>query len=135
MKRRLLNLLPALSLLLCAAACVLWIRSYARAHRATIAWPVQQGEVRSVMLYTGRGGVEFSFGHSAWTGERQPTPDGLRFRHHVDEIPLRAGQAKADALKYRHTACGFDADTTAVMPFYEWNGDSSAATQEQTQAA
>jgi hypothetical protein len=28
MKRRLLNLLTALSLLLCVAACVLWVRSY-----------------------------------------------------------------------------------------------------------
>jgi hypothetical protein len=36
MKRRLLNLLTALSLLLCVAACVLWVRSYW--HCDSIAW-------------------------------------------------------------------------------------------------
>jgi len=123
MTRRPLNLLSALSLLVCVAVCVLWIWSHARAYRATIVWPVRQGEVRSLLLYTGRGGVDFSFGHSAMVGERKLTPDGLRFRHHVEEHPVHAGQAKAEALKYRHTACGFGADAYAtVMPFYEWHG-------------
>ena len=128
MTRCLLNLLSALSLLVCVAVCVLWIWSHARAYRATIVWPVRQGEVRSLLLYTGRGGVDFSFGHSAMVGERKLTPDGLRFRHHVEEHPVHAGQAKAEALKYRHTACGFGADAYAtVMPFYEWHGDFSAS--------
>jgi len=39
--RRLLNLLTALSLLLCVAACVLWVRSYLRPESAT--WPYPNG--------------------------------------------------------------------------------------------
>jgi hypothetical protein len=39
MRRRLLNLLTALSLLLCVAACVLWVRSYSRSDLITCEEP------------------------------------------------------------------------------------------------
>ena len=50
MKRRLLNLLTLLSLLLCLAACVLWVRSHRRG--ATLTW-TGGGRWRFVTVYPG----------------------------------------------------------------------------------
>ena len=58
MKRRLLNLLTALSLLLCIAVCVLWARSYSRAERVRSArshltGPRQYQVIRSLFVADG----------------------------------------------------------------------------------
>ena len=64
-KQRLLNLLTALSLLLCVAVCVLWVRSYS--WQESFAWTGSQGaengrfQVRHASFNTGAGRVSVRF--------------------------------------------------------------------------
>jgi hypothetical protein len=74
MKRRLLNLLTALSLLLCVAVCVLWVRSYTRPEAMTYARPRSgEFEVKGVSL---SGGI---IGYSSMTSRRPAVPIGLHW--------------------------------------------------------
>ena len=57
MKRRLLNLLTALSLLLCIAVCMLWVRSY-RYHES-LAWP--WSSARHAYVLSTRGGLTYFY--------------------------------------------------------------------------
>ena len=61
MKRRLLNLLTALSLLLCVAAAVLWVRSHLVADDLTWQWYRGGGEFRGVGFDSRGGGMKLSF--------------------------------------------------------------------------
>ena len=57
MKRRLLNLLTALSLLICVAACVVWVRSYWVSDWATVKLPRPVWGVGQGYVFTWTGGV------------------------------------------------------------------------------
>ena len=73
MRRRLLNLLTAMSLVLWAAVCVLWVRSYWSRDAIMVTWPSGRAIVESV---PGRASFGLSLGGD-WSGER-----GVVFRRY-----------------------------------------------------
>jgi hypothetical protein len=85
MLRRLFTVLSALSLLLCVAAAVLWVRSYWMSDMFMYSWPKSA-------VFIEHGGGQFRFEHTRvvdpnWTNR----PSG--FRHRTDKVdgPLEAG--------------------------------------------
>src|SRR3954468_1641153 len=70
MKRRIANVLSAISLVLCLACAMLWVRSYFRSDSVRFAKVVDKGEqpwrVRTLMIYSGKGCVEVAVGRDAY---------------------------------------------------------------------
>ena len=72
MRRRLLNLLTVMSLLLCVAVAVLWVRSYGNEDQLMLDVPYATGLYRGV-AWNGDGRAGLSLDHFSWT---TPTPVG-----------------------------------------------------------
>jgi hypothetical protein len=90
-KRRFFNLLAALSLLMCVATVVLWVRSLGRV--GAVDW---NGAAHSVMLWNGDGFVALDFvndGKSTFNGEPIPT-------WHLSSHPMPPGRSRGDLWGY-----------------------------------
>ena len=71
MRRRLLNVIAALSLLVCVAVCVLWVRSQRTSDVIGVEWIGRDGDAalhRAFQLSSSRGTVEVSRWHAAHFG-------------------------------------------------------------------
>jgi hypothetical protein len=122
LRRRLLNLLTALSLLLCVALCVLWVRSYFVTDRLFHSWFATRGPWTDWVqdeVQVGRGGVGFGRIVQAETSDD--------YRPRMEALLLRAGgrplfhEGRAPAypdLKVTGTRprAGFGYDTFENMP-------------------
>jgi hypothetical protein len=77
-RRRLLNFLTVLSLLLCVAVCVLWVRSYGDGDWFIVKWDrqVPRGPwvTREWELFSAGGGVRVAADWTAYRGRRQHAP-------------------------------------------------------------
>ena len=112
MKRRLLNLLTALSLLLCVAAAALWVWSYWAADMVYRGDPFPGREqetdlVRLSYVYSGRGGLVFSRGGGGpadtfgGLGHRQYRADATAYaqgRNHRLGFAFRSGTGFIDVV-------------------------------------
>ena len=121
MKRRLLNFVTTLSLVLCAAACVLWVRSYFVGEQ--IGWQrsvPQAGEVRATFVVSAAGGLSIKFysvavadGSAQSAGvkssaEREPV---IRWVTHSPRYPWASGP--------RPWSLGFQSSSrAAVVPYW-----------------
>jgi hypothetical protein len=117
-KRRLLKLATALSLLLCVTTAVLWARSYFWSHGASFGWRTRPGEAPFVMIYTGRGGIQLALGREVIDGDVPSMLQGRRysFFHSSEDDPDRAGSPLTTRpVEYRHEAWGFGADRFTIV--------------------
>ena len=117
MKRRLLNLLTLLSLLLLIATLTLWAPSYTRLDGIAFGRRVGPGEVRFVAVYTGRGGMQWTLGHNTQDVEL-PLEAGVApygFFHWAEDRPeAPGGGERGEVVEYRHQAWGFGSDRFLV---------------------
>src|SRR5437762_3082780 len=93
MKGRVMNFIGGLSLVMCVGVCALWGRSYSRSDSVRWRKPVEVGysaKVRTVMAYSGRGGLEMAV---AWDRIYLPhgasPPRGLEYSR--EDGPQRPG--------------------------------------------
>ena len=118
MPRRLLNVLTALSLLLCVAVVVLWVRSYRSMDHVSRFWPQSYREVVST-----RGDVVVRV--TTYPAPVPRTPEDLRLRHRSapadDGLAVR-GPGRVERLGFRratlrHPGGGY---TLQIVTFPWW---------------
>ena len=83
MRRRLLNLLTALSLVLCVAVCVLWVRSHWRADHfqyGRVQFPGLRMTEDGYNATSARGGLSLSWGHRQYAFPSVAEADQVRSR-------------------------------------------------------
>jgi len=130
MKRRLLNLLTALSLLLCVTTCVLWVRSYVAndvlwGDKATAVMPPAVDR-RMFTAESGRGGLLFHTGRIITADPRifAGPPTGRWViqmgRAQVNSVPARQTQYLGFAFHIRHFKDALTANSSvmAVIPYW-----------------
>jgi hypothetical protein len=87
MRRTLFTFFSAVSLLLCVAACVFWVRSYWRGDRVdAFVYPYQyrQTPAWSIALISGKGGLGLSVAHNC-----RYYADEARWRREIERRPAR----------------------------------------------
>jgi hypothetical protein len=105
MTRRLLHLLTALSLLLCLAACVLWVRSFWLFE----GWCWFDANHHYFQLSSIKGAV--------WLHRIAPVPTGFNIRPRFFRIPLTVGSVPPTTLGF-HVSRASPGQWTVAVPYW-----------------